>query len=273
MITDAVVHIWQLPLNPQFHHRTDPTSAEQLMNEMDSAGVDRAVLVPPFSIENTFGIESAALHADRFRVMPVIDPRLPEAGEAVNQFASQPTVVGYRVVFHTKQQVADLEGGELETFWTQAEILGKPVAAFAPGLTVQMSKVAERHPALRLLIDHLGVPLRLRGKELIDELKKTIGLAGLPNVGVKASGLPTNSESAFPFLDLHDPMAALVDAFGPERIFWGSDISRLSCTYREAVEMMSEVISDDAVRRLLMGEALSHWIGWPEPAMNGSGSG
>jgi hypothetical protein len=37
--------------------------------------------------------------------------------------------------------------------------------------------------------------------------------------------------------------------------------------------MMSEVISDDAVRRLLMGEALSHWIGWPEPAMSGSGSG
>ncbi len=68
-------------------------------------------------------------------------------------------------------------------------------------------------------------------------------------------------------------MSALIDAFGHERVFWGSDLSRLGCSYREAVEMMREVVPDDGVRRLMMGEALSHWIGWPEPAMNGSGSG
>jgi predicted TIM-barrel fold metal-dependent hydrolase len=264
VITDAVVHIWKLPLNPKFHHRTEPMSAEQLLAEMEAAGVDRAILVPPQAAENAYGVEAADRHPARFRVMPVIEPRLPEVSETVDQLALAPAVVGYRVVFHTEEQVADLEGGKLEVFWKQAERRGMPVAAYAPGLALQMSKVAERHPGLRMLIDHLGLPLRVRGKQLIGELKPVLALARFPNVVVKASGLPTNSELDFPFLDLRGPVSALIDAFGHERVFWGSDLSRLGCSYREAVEMMREVVPDDGVRRFLMGEALSHWIPWPE---------
>jgi predicted TIM-barrel fold metal-dependent hydrolase len=266
MITDAVVHIWKIPLNPKFHHRTEPMSGEQLLAEMDVAGVDRAILVPPQPAENSYGTDAAARHHVRFRVMPVIDPGLPDVSETVKRLALTPTVVGYRVVFHTEQQVADLEGGELEDFWAQAERLGMPVAAFAPGLATEMSKVAERHPELRLLIDHLGLPLRTRGRQLMGELIPVLDMARFPNVAVKASGLPTNSEVEFPFLDLRDPMSALIDAFGPQRVFWGSDLSRLSCSYHEAVEMMGDVVPDDGVRRRLMGEALSNWISWTENA-------
>jgi hypothetical protein len=52
MITDAVLHISTLPLNPALHHRSEPMSAEQLLAEMDVAGVGRAVLVPPRVHEN-----------------------------------------------------------------------------------------------------------------------------------------------------------------------------------------------------------------------------
>ncbi len=60
-----------------------------------------------------------------------------------------------------------------------------------------------------------------------------------------------------------------VDAFGPERVFWGSDITRLPCTYIESVTMFTEELPflthNDL--DLVMGRGLCAWLGWPiEPA-------
>lgn len=264
MITDAVLHIWTVPLNPELHYRTEPMSAEQLLVEMDRAGVDRAVLVPPRSFENAHAVESADRHRDRFRVMPVIDPRLPGASESFGSLTSGPMAVGSRVILHTPALARALEAGEFEGFWNEAESRGLPVATYPPGSLALIADVARRHPGLRLIIDHLGLPLRLTGARVMVELRAVLELARLPNVAVKASGLPTHSDLPFPFLDVRAPLQALIEAFGPERVFWGSDLTRLRCSYREAADMMSALIPDERVRRRVMGEALSEWIGWPE---------
>jgi hypothetical protein len=61
--------------------------------------------------------------------------------------------------------------------WGAAERYEVPVMAFAPK-PCRSSGVAERHPGLRLIIDHMGLSSALRGKPLdgaVDDLVKLRG--------------------------------------------------------------------------------------------------
>ena len=60
-------------------------------------------------------------------------------------------------------------------------------------------------------------------------------------------------------------MHRVYDAFGPERLFWGTDVTRLPCTWRQAITMFTEELPwlSDADKDLIMGRALCTWINWP----------
>jgi len=57
--------------------------------------------------------------------------------------------------------------------------------AFAPAAVPKLGEIAERHPRLRMIIDHMGLNSSLRGKSLEPSVVNTIKLARLPNVAVK----------------------------------------------------------------------------------------
>src|SRR5712691_515984 len=87
-ITDAQVHIWELstpqrpwpsPPRPAPPHRPQPFSKDDLLREMDAAGVQRAVLVPPSwtGEQNDLALEAARLHPDHFAVMGRLDTEAP----------------------------------------------------------------------------------------------------------------------------------------------------------------------------------------------------
>ena len=65
-------------------------------------------------------------------------------------------------------------------------------------------------------------------------------LAKHTNVAVKASGMPSLSTEPYPFRDLHPHIRTLVDAFGPRRTFWGTDLTRMPCTYYECIALFTE---------------------------------
>jgi hypothetical protein len=52
-----------------------------------------------------------------------------------------------------------------------------------------------------------------------------------------------------------------------ERVFWGTDLSRVPCSYRACATMFTERLEWLSVREreLIMGAALCWWIGWPLP--------
>ncbi len=65
-------------------------------------------------------------------------------------------------------------------------------------------------------------------------------------------------------------MHQLYDAFGPERMFWGTDITRMPCSWRLCVSMFTEELPwlSDRDKELTMGEALCTWLGWqPQPKL------
>jgi hypothetical protein len=51
-------------------------------------------------------------------------------------------------------------------------------------------------------------------------------------------------------------------------MFWGSDLTRLKCSYRQCVTMFTEempwLTTNDL--ELIMGRALCDWLDWPAPA-------
>ena len=52
-------------------------------------------------------------------------------------------------------------------------------------------------------------------------------LAKHPTVAVKATGVPHYSSESYPFPTLHPYLHQVFDAFGPERMFLGTDISKM----------------------------------------------
>jgi L-fuconolactonase len=59
----------------------------------------------------------------------------------------------------------------------------------------------------------------------------------------------------------------VVDAYGPRRVFRGTDLTRLPCPYRQAVTLFTEELdflsSDD--KEWIMGRGIAEWLGRPLP--------
>ena len=67
-----------------------------------------------------------------------------------------------------------------------------------------------------------------------------MALAKLPNVAVKATGAPHYSTQPYPFKNIQDGLHRIFDAYGPDRLFWGTDITRMPCSYRQCVTFFTE---------------------------------
>src|SRR5262249_41425369 len=128
-----------------------------------------------------------------------------------------------------------------------------------------VDEVAERFPRLKIVMDHLALPSGKTDEEAFRDIGKLIALATRPNIAVKASTMPLYTTDKYPFRHIHPYIKQVFEAFGPRRTFWGSDLSRLHCPYRECVTMFTEEMpwlkGDDL--EWVMGRGLSEWIGWP----------
>ena len=80
----------------------------------------------------------------------------------------------------------------------------------------------------------------------------------------KASCVAHFTADAYPYRRLHPYLRRVHDAFGPRRMFWGSDLSRLPCTYRQGITMFTEEMPwlSAADLEWIMGRGLCEWIGW-----------
>ena len=75
---------------------------------------------------------------------------------------------------------------------------------------------------------------------------------------------PSYSDQPYPFRDIHDNLRRLYDAFGPARWFWGTDITRMPCPWRQCVTLFTDELPWLKGRdlELVMGRAVCDWLGW-----------
>ena len=115
--------------------------------------------------------------------------------------------------------------------------------------------------------DHRLVTKDGKPPEPWTDLLKVLKLARRPNAVIKVSGACTLSREPYPFADIWDPLARLFDAWGFDRCLWGTDWTRLSCSWREAITLFTEELPwlDAESKEWEMGRALCEWLGWPLP--------
>jgi len=249
-------------------HREAPLLPEEFVPIMDAAGVQRAIIVPPSPVgdSNLTALEAAARHPSRFGVMGRLDPTAPDALEQLEHWREQPGMLGIRMTFHKPQWAQWLEDGTIDRFWRACERLSLPVMLLAPGKLAEIERVAARHPGLVLIFDHMARHSGLRDAACFADLDELLALARYPNIAVKASAVPCYSTEPYPFRNLTPYLARLYEAFGPTRTMWGSDFTRLPCTYQECVDHFRLTLDflDDEGREWVMGKAAARLLRWPE---------
>jgi L-fuconolactonase len=287
-ILDSQVHTWTHdcalhPWDPGFRLRwhfdgVDPITNEGVLAAMDDAGVDAALIVVPglYGWDNGYALEAARAHPDRVAVVGRFDARAPRVEERLREIAAVPGIVGVRINDHDRQAWESDTYGE---FLAAAEEVGLPVCLYArPPALVALAQAVARYETVPIVIDHLGlgappVSSPTPGPRPFEHLPDLLSLARQPNVSVKLSAAAALSNEAFPFRDTWPAIREVVDAFGPDRVMWGSDFTRTASlhTYREALDYVLELDGLTVEEKAqILGRTLRRVFGWPELRMESS---
>jgi predicted TIM-barrel fold metal-dependent hydrolase len=129
--------------------------------------------------------------------------------------------------------------------------------------------VAQAHPELPVILDHLGVAMpgsRAPRPDRFAQFTEVCALADLPNVHVKWGHATRLSEEPYPFADVARALRGVVDAFGAGRVMWASDWT-LDLEWSSWAQSFG-YIRDDALlseddRAAVLGGTVRRVLGWP----------
>jgi predicted TIM-barrel fold metal-dependent hydrolase len=269
-IIDAQIHVWGQGLPSNMAHRQITSfTPEDAIGLMDEGGVQGAIIHPvgwdPNSTE--MALDAVQNYPGRFAIMGSLPLDQPSSGERIAEWRKQPGMLGLRYLFLNDPARQWLHDGTVDWLWAAAEDAGVPIAVLATNCLPALGKIAERHPGLRLTIDHMGGrggTTTLKDHEAMTHMPELLALAKYPNVAVKATGAPGYSTEGFPFPIMHTYLRKIYDAFGPERMFWGTDITKMPCSWQQCVEMFTVEMPwlNEQDKQLIMGDAICDWWGW-----------
>ena len=269
-IVDAQIHLWGsgLPSN-MAHRQVTSFTTEEAVGLMDKGGVDAAVIHPPGWDPNSTEMAFKAVRdfPGRFAILGAFPLSSPDKRTLVEKWRGQPGMLGLRYGFLQEPMRGWLADGTLDWLWAAAERAGVPIAMLATDSLPHIAWIAERHPGLRLTIDHLGGrggTTTLKDDAAMEHMPSLIKLAQHPNVAVKATGAPGYCSGPYPFTSMHTYLRQIYDAFGPARMFWGTDITKMPCSWRQCVTMFTEELPwlPERDKHLIMGQAVCAWWGW-----------
>ena len=242
-IIDAQIHEL-LATGQRWDRELEPDDASILSCELaiaalDAVGVEHAVL----SARSGWTQVAIARHPGRFSALAVFDPDAPDLEEQVERAWAQPGICGVRVVItwpEEERKLEKLRAGGYKRLFRILERYGIPTCFNLSGAVSEGRRIAEAHPGLPVIIDNLGLiqpPIRTPESPPWKHLPEVLGLASLPNVFIKFIGAPTLSNYGYPFVDVWPRLTQIIEAYGPERLMWGSDFTRCRGlnTYAEAV--------------------------------------
>ena len=143
---------------------------------------------------------------------------------------------------------------------------GEAVMVFAPGQNAAFAEIARNHPNLRMIIDHMNLN-REKDGDAEAAMESLMAFADFPRVTVKVSSIPLYSTEPYPYRNLHGALARLIRALGPERCFWGTDLTRIWAiieSYRHCVTLFTEELeflsADDL--EWVMGKGIARFLDW-----------
>jgi predicted TIM-barrel fold metal-dependent hydrolase len=286
MVLDTHTHAWgpptpdhpwtNGPLVEDFasHFSTDIVyTADKLLTDMGAAGVDDAVVVgyPITDWTDNWYTVKAATEYDRLYGIAMVDQFAPDAADTLRTLMSHDGVLGFRLgavcPYDEMWERFDYEETwlrdtiEEETFWEAAVETDAVVQIMAHTSQLdQALELVEAYPELRYTFDHFAHADA--GDDPDESFAGFEPLAEYDNVTVKISEIAHLSNEGYPYEDAFDHVRWILDAFGRERVLWGSDFPNVShpefggMTYGETRSWLAEVpFLSDADRRYLVDDA------------------
>src|SRR5207244_4479883 len=188
------------PTSP-WHRQIPAYLKEHALKEMDAGGVDAAILTPhtPWDPNaNELCMEAARAHPNRFAILGNFPLDKPESRALIDTWKSRPGMLGLRYAFTQPHQANWMTDGTMDWLWPAAEKAGIPIALMASNYLPLVGQIAERHPGLKLLIDHYARVRDGKDDAAHGNQAALLALAKHPNVAVKCTGAPGNSSEPYP---------------------------------------------------------------------------
>ncbi|MFF7162452.1 amidohydrolase family protein [Streptomyces sp. NPDC008086] len=264
-VVDAHHHVWDLSVRDQ-DWITGPELAPlrrnftvaDLAHEARAAGVDRTVLVQTVTVAEETP-EFLALAAEHDLVAGVVgwtDLTRPDVADELARLRELP---GGRYLKGIRHQVQ----GEPDPRWLLRADVRRGLAAVAEaGLVYDLVvlphqlpacvEAAADHPGLTFVLDHLGKPPIASGEREPWETAVR-SLAALSNTVCKVSGMVTEADLAsWTVADLRPYADVVLDAFGPERLMFGSDwpVCTLAASYGQVIDTARELTEKSDLRQI-----------------------
>lgn len=252
-------------------------NVELAREAMDSVGVDATLVVAALPYIDA----CVTRYPGRFIGVETFMLKDAELVTAVERARGDERLVAGRLLvtdFRTTELSDAFTSGAMDAGFEAAARVGLPLFLSTHGQAAAMRPVIERHPDLTVIIDHVGVsqhPVSPPRDDPWDRLEGLLSLAEFDNVAVKLCGIPLLSREAYPFADVWPNLNRVISAFGPERLMWASDYTRLrmaeaggptrnrGCLYSESRDMLlhSDALDRDA-KAAIFGGTVKRLLGW-----------
>jgi predicted TIM-barrel fold metal-dependent hydrolase len=259
-LIDGHVHVWsdnaaRFPWRPVYG-AVPPTTigtAEHVLEVLATNGVDVALAVQSrvYGDDHRYLLAAVERFPGRLVGVAALDPTTPDVVTTLHDLVGR-GISGLRMD-PMGWPGPWLEDGTATPLWHAAAALGIVVEVMIrPAALPALGALATRTPAMPVVVEHMS-RYDVDASAPLDAL---LDLARLPNVSVKVSALASISREPPPHRDVWPLIAAVVEAFGPSRLLWGSDMPWIGADgYKAALATVSALPSLDAAgRRWVLGD-------------------
>ena len=272
MIIDSHLHVWsddsdRYPFSPEIGPGpTQPGSVELLLETMAGVGVDRACLVQSihYLYDNSYTADCLRRFPGRFAGVALVDRTAPDAAARLEQLVGERGFSGFRIHLTRPEDPAEWAAADQYPVWETAARLGACVQAFGPAQAqLAIEPMIAHFPSVRVVLDHNGgAPVEEAPPSA--GLDAVLSLARYDNVYLKLTPQAARATDAYPFAGQHASYQALLRAYGPRRLMWGTDFPHILADigYRRGLELFRDhmpFLTDSDKEWLLGGTALEFW--------------
>ena len=228
---DAHVHVWtpdeaHFPRDPRYGGPSavpQSFTPERLLEIARPLGMKRIVLIQMsfYGTDNSYMLSTMESYPDVFSGVAVVDHDSASLDGEMTRLASLGGR-GFRID-RGNRPFGWLETGNMREMWRLAAEKQLAICPLIdPSSFPALDRMCAKFPSTTVVIDHMA-RIGIDGIVREQDVKALCSLAHHAHVYVKISAFYALGKKHCPYTDLVPLIHALYDAYGPQRLMWGSD--------------------------------------------------